>query len=91
MLNDTLEKNLIISIIEGNEKKINAIYNISNQMGLRTGTKSARCIEPDFYFNALMKKDRFFESYAFNVNYNINNKGDSILTQAFGILNINPK
>jgi hypothetical protein len=91
MLNDTLEKNLIISIIEGNEKKINAIYNISNQMGLRTGTKSARCIEPDFYFNALMKKDRFFESYAFNVNYNINNKGDSVLTQAFGILNINTK
>ena len=48
MLNDTLEKNLIISIIEGDEKKINAIHNISNKMGLRTGTKSARCIEPDF-------------------------------------------
>ena len=87
MLNDTLEKNLIISIIESDEKKINAIYNISNKMGLRTGTKSARCIEPECYFNALMNKQRFFESYAFNVNYNINNKGNLILTQGFNMIN----
>ena len=87
MLNDTLEKNLIISIIEGDEKKINAIYNISNKIGLRTETKSARCIEPDCYFNALMSKQRFFESYAFNVNFNINNKGDLILTQGFNMIN----
>ena len=69
------------------KKKINAIYNISNKIGLRTETKSARCIEPDCYFNALMSKQRFFESYAFNVNFNINNKGDLILTQGFNMIN----
>ena len=40
-----------------------------------------------WFFNALMSKQRFFESYAFNVNFNINNKGDLILTQGFNMIN----
>ena len=62
------------------------IYKTSEKYGLKMSTKVARTINKTLYLDSLMNKNRYVESYLFNLtnNVNSNQNNENILSMAIG-------
>ena len=83
-LEEVLEKELIKALIKNDTKKVKELYETAKSYELKMETKVARCINKTTYLDSLMSKNRYFESYLFNLTNEVNKSqvNENILSMA---------
>ena len=83
-LEEVLEKELIKALIKNDTKKVKELYETAKSYELKMETKVARCINKTTYLDSLMSKNRYFESYLFNLTNDVNKSqvNENILSMA---------
>ena len=83
-LEEVLERELIKALIKNDTKKVKELYETAKSYELKMETKVARCINKTTYLDSLMSKNRYFESYLFNLTNQVNKSqnNENILSMA---------